>query len=113
MTLTSVLLALDSKGNSRNIVQNPSLAQFQSATSVHVLGFTSRGELLVAESEGSFTMEDWDEVFETGKALCCGGEDAIDDEAMGGVALDEKGDMSMFVKSVLEHKIEKDLHWKD
>ncbi|KAH6671256.1 hypothetical protein B0J14DRAFT_91397 [Halenospora varia] len=113
MTLTSVLLAFDSKGNSRNIVQNPSLAQFQSATSIHVLGFTSRGELLVAESEGSFTMEDWDEVFETGKALCCGGEDAIDDEAMGGVALDEKGDMSMFVKSVLEHKIEKDLHWKD
>ncbi|KAF4631075.1 hypothetical protein G7Y89_g7055 [Cudoniella acicularis] len=114
MTLTSVLLALSTNGPHRNIVPNPSLTQFQSADSVHVLAFTSHGELLVAESEGKFTLEDWDEVYETGKTLFYNEQDAINDDAMQGVGLDEKkGDMMMFVKSILEQKVKNDLHWKD
>ena len=110
VTLTSVLLALNSDGKSRTIVKAPTVVQFQAADSVHVLAFTSQGELLVAESEGIFTLEDWDEVYETAKALCC-------DETAGEVVMQDEGEstgsLMKFVKSTLEEKVAKDLHWKD
>lgn len=114
-TLNSVLLALNSNGKSRNIIKNPTVVQFQAADSVHVLAFTSQGELLVAESEGTFTLEDWDEVCETAKSLCCD-ESTIagDDDVMQDEGLEEnKGSLTMFVKSTMEEKVAKDLHWKD
>ncbi|TVY14487.1 Exosome complex component rrp46 [Lachnellula arida] len=110
VTLTSVLLALNSNGKPRTTFEAPTVVQFQAADSVHVLAFTSQGELLVAESEGVFTLEDWDEVYETAKALCC-------DETAGEVIMqgeaDDKGSLMGFVKSTLEEKVTKDLHWKD
>jgi exosome complex component RRP46 len=111
MTLTSVLLALTSDRTSRTILRNPTLAQLESADSVHVLAFTSHGELLVAESQGNFTIEDWDEAYEVGKHLCC---DEIDGDIMQTDTLDEKvGGMDMFLKSALREKVEGDLHWKE
>jgi exosome complex component RRP46 len=112
VTLTSVLLALNSNGKSRTVVKSPTLVQFQAADSVHVLAFTSQEELLVAESEGTFTLEDWDEVYETAKTLCCdetatAGDDVMRDEG------ENKGSLMKFVKSTLEEKVAKDLHWKD
>ncbi len=109
MTLTSVFLALTSDGTSRAVIRNPTLFQSQGADSVHVLAFTSHGDLLVAESEGSFTLEDWDVVYEAGKEICCDSSKTSEDEDM-----DEKdGGMMMFVKSSLEDKVKNDLHWKD
>ncbi|TVY39088.1 Exosome complex component, partial [Lachnellula subtilissima] len=111
VTMTSVLLALNnSNGKSRTTLKAPTIVQFQAADSVHVLAFTSQGELLVAESEGIFTLEDWDEVYETAKALCCdetAGEAIMQDEE------ENKGSLMGFVKSTLEEKVAKDLHWKD
>lgn len=114
MTLTSVLLAISSYGSSRKIIRNPTLQQFQGANSVHVLAFTSHGQLLVAESEGSFSMEDWDEVYDIGKGLCCDNIETADDDIMQGDGLVENtGGMMLFVKSTLEEKVSADLHWKD
>ena len=114
MTLTSVLLAINSDGSTRNIIRNPTLQEFQGANSVHVLAFTSHGQLLVAESEGSFTLEDWDEVYEIGKGLCCYGIETGDDNIMQGEGLEgNTGGMMTFVKSALEEKVSADLHWKD
>jgi len=113
MTLTSVFLALTSTGSSKAVIHNPSLVQSQSADSVHVLAFSSHGELLVVESEGTFTMDEWDQIFEAGKVICCGtGEptyhDMRDQELEG-----ETGRMAIFVKSTLQAKVTADLHWKD
>ena len=114
MTLTSTLLAINSNGSSRKIVRSPTLQDLQGASSAHVFAFTSHGQLLVAESEGSFTMEDWDEVYEVGKGLCCDGIGATDDDIMQEDGLvGNTGDLMMFVKSTLEEKVSKDLHWKD
>jgi len=114
MTLTSVFLALTSNGSSRDVIHNPSLVQSQSADSVHVLAFSSHGELLVAESEGSFTLDEWDQIFEAAKAICCGSGEMADDHDMEGQELEKKaGRMSMFVKSTLQAKVTADLHWKD
>lgn len=106
MILTSVLVAINPDGKSPKLIKNPSLNEFESASSVHVLAFTSQGELLVAESQGTFTLEDWDEVFETGKAFCHAEHNTITDYDMQG-----KGDMLEFVKSAMEEKVTQDLHW--
>ena len=115
MTLTSTQLAIKSNRSLRKIIRNPTLQDFQAADSVHVLAFTSQRQLLVAESEGSFTLDDWDEVYEIGKDLCCHGiETADDDDGMQGGELDETtGGMMSFVKSTMEEKVSLDLHWKD
>jgi exosome complex component RRP46 len=108
MTLTSVFLAIVSEGSSSSIIPNPTLLQSQSANSVHVLAFSSHGDLLVAESEGSFTMTEWETVHEAGKAICC---DSSADAVMQELN-HSSGGMNVFVKSVLEAKLTADLHWK-
>lgn len=112
MTLTSTFLALTSDGSSRSVIVSPTLLESQAASSVHVMAFTSNGDLLVAESEGDFTLKDWEAVHDAAKAICC--DDSNSSEDMGDEGMDEKnGSLMMFVKSTLEDKIESDLHWKD
>src|ERR1700712_1797848 len=107
LTLTSVLLALTADGTAKRIIRNPTLIQSQSAESLHVLAFTSQGDLLVAESEGSFTIGDWDDIYEAGKQICCYDTKQAEDLDM----VEEKdGGMQMFVKSTLRAKVAADLH---
>lgn len=113
MTLTSVLLAITSTENSKTLRSSPNPLEVENADSVHVLAFTSHGELLVAESEGIFTIDEWEKLYEMGKRLCCNGVETGDDNTMLDDALDENGGKMMtFVKSVLEGKVQNDLHWK-
>jgi exosome complex component RRP46 len=113
MTLTSVLLAVTSTGKSRTLLRSPSPLEFQEADSVHVLAFTSHGNLLVAESEGSFTINDWEELYEVGKRLCCDEVETGDDNTMQDGGLSENGgEMMRFVKSILKEKVQNDLYWK-
>lgn len=109
MTLTSVFLALTTDASIRQIVENPTPLQAQGADSVHVLAFTSQGDLLVAESEGSFTMNEWEAVHDAAKAICCDGSEDMD--MQDGEA--PKGSMMMFVRSAMEDKVKTDLQWKD
>jgi exosome complex component RRP46 len=115
MTLTSTILTINSDGSLMTIVRNPTHLEFQSANSVHVLAFTSHGQLLVAESEGSFTLEEWDEIYKVGKGLCYNDvETANDDIMQGEEGLEENcGGMMIFVQSALKEKVSTDLHWKD
>lgn len=109
MTLTSVFLAVTSVGSSRStILENPSISQIQSANSVHVLAFTSHGDLLVAESEGSFDLKIWDEIFEAGKAICC---DNLETSHKG--SGETGGGLATFIQSTLQQKAMGDLYWKD
>ncbi|KUJ22723.1 uncharacterized protein LY89DRAFT_728842 [Mollisia scopiformis] len=115
MTATSAFLALTSDGSARSIITNPTIVQCESADSVHVLAFTSHGDLLVAESEGSFSLQDWETVFKAAKSICCDDSKTnVDHSVMqDGELGDEKGGMMNFVKSTLQTKITADLHWKD
>ena len=111
MTLTSTFIALTSDGSSRSIILNPTISQTQNADSLHVLAFTSHGDLLVAESEGALNMDDWDEVCKVGHGECCN--DSSDDDIMQQDGLEEApGRMSTFVKSTLRSSVAADLHWK-
>lgn len=109
-TLTSVLLAVSSDAASNALIRNPTPAQLQGAKSVHVLAFTSHGELILTESEGCFTMKEWESVYDTGKRLCC--DESSEDDDMRGQLEENPGSMDMFVKSILKEKVANDLHWK-
>ncbi|KAG9238779.1 hypothetical protein BJ875DRAFT_3387 [Amylocarpus encephaloides] len=106
---TSVLIAAHKDGAITSLTPNPSLVGFESADSVHVLAFTLEGKLLLAESQGTFTLDDWDNILEMAGSVCVP-KDGADIE--GGVRIEEtKEDMTTFVKCTLEAKVAQDLHW--
>ncbi|KAI9730464.1 MAG: exosome non-catalytic core subunit rrp46 [Claussenomyces sp. TS43310] len=113
MTLTSTLLVVNEEGSSKSIVQNPTPVEIQQASSVHVFAFTSHYDLLVNESEGSFTMDDWNDLYDIAERLCCGSDADGDVDAMKDDGEDEvSGGMMQFVKAIMQEKVAADLHWR-
>lgn len=108
-TITSVAVALTSDESSRSLRSHPTLLEIQRADSVHVLGFTSAGGLLVAESEGAFSLEDWDEVYISAQQVCC---DTASDDSMEDTGSAGNGDLMTFIKSTMQEKVANDLSWK-
>ncbi|KAI2640475.1 hypothetical protein GGS26DRAFT_161238 [Hypomontagnella submonticulosa] len=111
-TLTSTSLAVIADGQSNKIVVNPSPREIETSQSFHVFSFTSHDELILAESEGSFTMKEWNDTFAVAQRQCCSptatadGDTAMDDDSLAGTGLKQ------FIRSTLEGKIASDLHWK-
>ena len=93
-------------------VFDPSPRQVEQARSVHVFGFTRQGALLLSESEGLFTQEDWDTVHDRAREVCTekARRDGVD------MVLDDTGhgqrNMAAFIRQEAEAKTDSDLHWK-
>ncbi|KAI4863718.1 hypothetical protein F4820DRAFT_361236 [Hypoxylon rubiginosum] len=111
-TLTSTALAIVPDGQSKKITLNPSPREIEVSRSFHVFSFTSHDELILVESEGNFTMKEWDDVFAAAQRQCCpatvadDGDTFMDDGSLTGT------DLKQFTRSTLEEKIKSDLHWK-
>lgn len=104
-TLASTILV---SNGMKGIIRNPSLVQVQEAKSIHVFAFSSFRELLIAESEGDFSMSEWEQLYESAERLCCGA-DTQDNDSM----QDEEQTMQQFIQNALREKIaDNDLHWK-
>lgn len=92
-------------------VFDPSPRQVEQADSIHVLGFTRQGGLLLSESDGHFSQEEWDRVHNMARNICV--EENKDDIAM---ALDDDSSrpisMANFIREEAEAKTDSDLHWK-
>lgn len=112
MTMASTLLALTDDGPGKKITQSPTIREIQQAASIHVLAFSSHGDLLVVESEGEFTLDEWDQVFEKAQRVCC---DALEaphvDTMLGGGDGKFPGEQAGFLRSILE-KVALDLKWR-
>ncbi|POR31281.1 Exosome complex component rrp46 [Tolypocladium paradoxum] len=108
---TATTLAVGVEGSEEDIVVDPGLAEADKAQSMHVLGFTSDDELLLAESAGSFTAEEWDKILQTGQRICCQGHDSGLETAMSGDGLESQS-IKAFIRSVMETKTSADLYWK-
>jgi len=68
-----VLVALSKgAGNSSAIVLDPTEKEVAAASSLHVFAWSSRGELVLAESEGAFEVGQWKEAAEAAKKRCIG-----------------------------------------
>ncbi|PLB42613.1 putative exosome complex subunit Rrp46 [Aspergillus candidus] len=69
MTFSATSLAVTSTGD---ILREPTAEVASSAASVHVLAFSSKGHLLLNESQGAFDLDTWDNVRERALAICRG-----------------------------------------
>ncbi|PNY23712.1 Exosome complex component rrp46 [Tolypocladium capitatum] len=108
---TATTLAVGVEGSDDDIVVDPGMAEADKAQSMHVLGFTSDDELLMVESAGSFTAEEWGKILQTGQRICCQDHDSGLDTAMSGDGLQSQS-IRAFVRSVIRTKTSADLYWK-
>ena len=67
VVLTSVAV-----GPNGDVALDASLEEIDAATSLHVFGFSSHGDLLIAESEGSFNIATWEQVSDIASTACWG-----------------------------------------
>jgi exosome complex component RRP46 len=113
-TATAAIVAVVSQDGACKLVAEPSPREIEAAQSVHVLAFTSQDDLLLAESEGDFTVKEWDDVYDTAKTICCksGATKAEGIEMVLDEQEDSGPDMRKFLRSALETKVAADLHWK-
>lgn len=106
----ATLLAIPEE-EGKDIIVDPSAVDIDHAKSVHVLGFTSHNDLLLAESEGAFTPDEWTKVLQTGQRICCEHQQPGFDTAMSGDNVESPG-MRQFIRSAMEAQVAEDLHWK-
>ncbi|KAI1756499.1 hypothetical protein F4782DRAFT_268309 [Xylaria castorea] len=111
-TLTSTSLAIVSEDGRRQIVTNPTARQIEQSQSFHVLAFTSQNDLILAESEGTFTMKEWDDVYSAAHGQCCTLTTIDDTDTFMDEGLPTGADMKHFIRSTVEQKAASDLYWK-
>ncbi|KAI0391804.1 hypothetical protein F5Y17DRAFT_478301 [Xylariaceae sp. FL0594] len=111
-TLTSTSLAIVSKDDTREIITNPTARETETAESFHVLAFTSQDKLILAESEGAFTMKQWDDVYNTAFRQCCGTPTTDDADTLMTEGPAAGADLRRFVRSTMEQQTASDLYWK-
>ncbi|TRX97659.1 hypothetical protein FHL15_001414 [Xylaria flabelliformis] len=111
-TLTSTSLAIISDDGRRQIVTNPTARQIEQSHSFHVLAFTSQNELILAESEGTFTMKEWDDVYSAAHGQCCTPTTIDDMDTSMEEELPASADLKRFIRSTVEQKAASDLYWK-
>ena len=109
MSLTATFVAVDSNGA---LVMQPSLKETKLASSIHVLAFSSHGDLLVVESEGEFTIDEWDEVLQKARSRCHGGERDESGSADVSMELDDVSELETVLKDTVERKVAKEQRWK-
>jgi len=113
MTMTATLLIISGNNPERKILRNPAPVDIERASSVHVLAFTSKGDLLLAESEGIFSVQEWNEVYSEAERVCLGSMSSEDADAMRDEGEDDvQSGMVGFIKSTLRDKVETDLQWR-
>ncbi|KAF2968856.1 hypothetical protein GQX73_g4732 [Xylaria multiplex] len=111
-TLTSTSLAIILEDGNRQIITNPTARQIEKSQSFHVLAFTSQNELILAESDGAFTMKEWDDVYSAAYSQCCTTTTAGDTDTLMDEGLPTGPDLKHFVRSTIEQKTASDLYWK-
>jgi exosome complex component RRP46 len=110
-TLTSAVLAVVNDAGTSRVALHPTAREIEQSQSLHVFAFTSHNDLILAESEGEFTMKEWDTVLNTAQRQCCASSssedvDMTDNETLVGA------DLRNFTRSIMEAKIASDLYWK-
>jgi len=106
---TAAIVAIPA-GNG-DVIVDPTIVEVDRAKSVHVLAFTSDKELLLSESEGSFSVDEWTKVLESAQRLCCETRGSGLDTAMGGGGIESQS-IQDFIRATMETKVAADLHWK-
>jgi exosome complex component RRP46 len=108
MTFSSALLGVTKSGD---IVRDPSAIDAKAASSLHVLAFSSKGHLLLNESQGRFDFDTWEMVRERALSICRGAAASAVD---GDVSMGEGSEAPLdgFVRETVEDRLHVDYAWK-
>ncbi|KAI0164851.1 hypothetical protein GGR57DRAFT_214580 [Xylariaceae sp. FL1272] len=110
-TIASVPLAIALVDGRCEVLNNPTAREIEQSRSFHVFAFTSDNQLILSESEGSFTMSEWENAYAIAQDQCC-----LSPQADGDAAMDQDRtaavDLKAFTRSALEQKTASDLYWK-
>ena len=88
------------------------MQQTKRASSIHLLAFSSRGDLLVVESEGDFTIDKWEEVHQRAKLICHGAEGDESESEDVSMNSDDISKLENVLKDAVERQIAKEQRWK-
>jgi exosome complex component RRP46 len=69
---TLVAAALAVMKGTGEVTIDPGVRDVKTARSLHVVGFSSSGEVVLVESEGTFTFEEWERVEALARTTCLG-----------------------------------------
>ncbi|KAF2438566.1 hypothetical protein P171DRAFT_423851, partial [Karstenula rhodostoma CBS 690.94] len=116
-TLTAVLIALPATNTPTASTQllSPTAIELLRAKpirSAHVFAFSGEGKMLLNESDGTFSYEEWDEAAEAAEEVCC-----REDGGVGlaeGIEVDgrEGENLDDWLRSVVRTKVEQEQRWK-
>ncbi|CAH0049971.1 unnamed protein product [Clonostachys solani] len=110
--VTACTLAITEDGTSAGrVTLEPTAIEARRAKSLHVVGFTGDGGLLLSESTGSFSVEELAKVLELGEKACSRDHKDGTDVLMGDDEISSSS-IKYFIRSVMQSKSAKDLHWK-
>ncbi|KAM0329783.1 hypothetical protein ACHAQA_003947 [Verticillium albo-atrum] len=109
---TAVVVAVPQEDAARKVVSDPSRREASEAKSLHVFGYTARGDLLLAESEGNFTASEWDAAAALGQKVCCGQLQGTEEDEGEDEDGDDVQDMARVIRSITEAKAASDGRWR-
>ena len=98
-TFSSTLLAVLAD---TTIIADPSISNLESARSMHVFAFGSQGDLLLSESQGAFTIDEWDRIEGVARGKCV--------EALQG--RDVEGVLQQKLRATISNRVTADERWK-
>jgi exosome complex component RRP46 len=109
-TLTSAVLAVVAGAGRDRVIVTPTAREIELSRSLHVFAFTSHDNLILNESEGEFTLKEWNEALESARRQCCPPPPSEDIDMNEDSRVD--ADLKHFTRSTVEAQVASDLHWK-
>jgi exosome complex component RRP46 len=113
-TLTSTLIALPAAKSALPLVSPTAteLLRAKPVRSVHVFAFAGDGRMLLNESDGVFSYEEWDEAAEAAEDVCCKEEGGVG--LSEGMEVDGKegSNLDQWLREVVQEKVAKEQRWK-
>ena len=105
--MTATLIVVASDGKQTN---DPNVKQLSNSNSVHAIAHNRHGELLLNESSGKFSLEEWEEVADQAQKACMAAMAPIseDDSMINGNAESEP-----WLRQALEEKVREANAWRE
>ena len=92
----------------------PGLKDVKGASSLHVLGFNTVGELVLVESEGRFSFEEWEGVEELARRTCLTGVGEKGDVKMQDAEVEKAGkSLQDIMRGAVEAKVMANERWRE
>ncbi|KAJ5887791.1 hypothetical protein N7495_007832, partial [Penicillium taxi] len=108
MAFATTLLGVTQSGD---IIRDLSTSDAKAAASLHALAFSSKGHLLLNESQGRFDFETWELVRQQAVAICRKASTGSDGDVTMGEETD-KAHLDEFIRETVEDSLHKDYSWK-